>query len=30
MVPPGIYLFRVDVDTDAGGESAVGVIEMAY
>ena len=29
-VPPGIYLFRVDVDTDAGGESAVGVIEMAY
>ena len=30
MAPPGIYLFRVDLDTDAGGESTVGVVEMVY
>ena len=28
--PPGIYLFRVDLDTDAKGEAIVGVVEMVY
>jgi hypothetical protein len=29
-VPPGIYLFRVDLNTDAKDEAVVGIIEMVY
>ena len=29
-VPPGIYLFRVHLATDAKEEAALGVVEMAY
>ena len=28
--PPGIYLYRVELKTDAKEEAAVGVIEMVY
>jgi len=29
-LPPGIYLFRVDLDTDSRDEAVVGIVEMAY
>jgi hypothetical protein len=29
-VPPGIYLFRVELNTDAQEEAVVGVVEMVY
>ena len=29
-VPPGIYLFRVELNTDAKEEAVVGVVEMVY
>lgn len=30
QMPPGIYLFRVDLATDAKQEAVVGIVEMAY
>ena len=30
QVPPGIYLFRVDLATDAKKEAVVGIVEMVY
>ncbi|NKB67737.1 MAG: hypothetical protein GKR89_11800 [Candidatus Latescibacteria bacterium] len=30
QAPPGIYLFRVDLNTDAREEAVVGIVEMAY
>lgn len=29
-MPPGIYLFRVDLNTDAKDEAVVGIVEMVY
>ncbi len=29
-VPPGIYLFHIDLDTDAKNEAVVGIVEMVY
>ena len=28
--PPGIYLFRVDLATDAKREAVVGIVELVY
>ena len=30
QMPPGIYLFRVDLATDAKEEAVVGIVEMVY
>jgi len=30
MAPPGIYLYRVDLDTDTKREAEVGVVEVVY
>ena len=30
QVPPGIYLFRVDLATDAKEEAVVGIVELVY
>ena len=30
QMPPGIYLFRVDLATDAKREAVVGIVEMVY
>lgn len=29
-VPPGLYVYRIDVDLDGGDESAAGVVGVAY
>ena len=30
MAPPGVYLYRVDLDTDTKREAEVGVVEVVY
>ncbi|HIG18137.1 MAG TPA: hypothetical protein EYQ31_13120, partial [Candidatus Handelsmanbacteria bacterium] len=30
LVPPGIYLVRYEVDSDAGGSTPTGTISVAY